>query len=199
VLYTAGFSTDRVYAIDASPHEYGGPVSKPNFVAVTPWGSLLVSNDFSADISEITAAGRTGVWTRGVNSPNGMAFSADGSSLYVVSTFDATPSLWKVPVAGSHRAGAPVRVTAFAGSPTPDGIAPVADGSMLVALNVAGKLVRVNVNDGAVTEVARGLTFPASLAFGEGDFDPCSVYVTQLAGKGVHRVAVGAMGGKLYR
>ena len=58
--------------------------------------------------------------------------------------------------------------------------------------------------DGAASEMQDGelvasLKFPASLAFGRGPgFDPCSLYVTQLAADGVIRVAVGSPGAPRY-
>lgn len=196
-LIIAGFDTDAVYrARGGDVSVYAAPISKPNFVAVTPWSSLLVSNDYADLISEVTAGGAR-LWTDAVPSPNGMAFDEGGERLYVVTTFDDHPHLWRVGVAGK-KAGAAVPVADFEASATPDGLALAADGSVFVALNVAGKLARVDPETGTVTEAAAGLTFPASLAFGQGDFDPCSVYVTQLFGKGIHRVAVGVAGAKLY-
>ena len=63
----------------------------------------------------------------------------------------------------------------------------------------------VHQRRGAATEllegelVAGGLGSPASLAFGRGQgFDPCSIYVTQLFGDQILRVAVGAEGAPLY-
>lgn len=196
-LFVAGFGTDEIYRVGDGTHDvYAGPISKPNFVTVTPWGSLLVSNDYADAVSEITD-GHATLWTGAVPSPNGMAFSAAGDRLYVVTTFADNPGLWQITLDG-QKAGAVKRVATFAGYPTPDGIAVSADGAVYVALNTAGKLVRVDPVSGAVAEVAAGLQFPASLAFGRGDFDPCSVYVTQLFGKGVHRVNVGVAGARLF-
>lgn len=196
-LFVAGFGSDELYRVRGKAFDvYAGPISKPNFVTVTPWGSLLVSNDYADLISEVTDAGAA-LWTAAVPSPNGMAFDDAGEKLYVVTTFAENPKLWHVALDG-HKAGAAKAVATFEGSPTPDGIAVAADGSVFVALNVAGRLVRVNPATGQIDEVAKNLSFPASLAFGRGDFDRCSVYVTQLFGKGVHRVNVGVAGAKLF-
>lgn len=196
-LLVAGFGTDEVYRVRGRTFEvYAGPVSKPNFVTVTPWGSLLVSNDYANDVSEVVA-GEATLWTDAVPSPNGMAFNDAGDKLYVVTTFADNPSLWSVALNG-NKAGAAAKVATFTGSPTPDGIAVAADGAVYVALNTGRRLVRVEPVSGATTDVATGLQFPASLAFGRGGFDPCSVYVTQLFGKGVHRVSVGVTGARLF-
>lgn len=196
-LLVAGFGSDELYRVRGKSFEvYAGPISKPNFVTVTPWGSVLVSNDYANDVSEIVE-GEAALWTDAVPSPNGMAFDTAGEKLYVVTTFADDPGLWQIAIDGK-KAGTVKRVATFAGYPTPDGIAVSADGAVYVALNTAGKLVRVDPASGALTEVAAGLQFPASLAFGRGEFDPCSVYVTQLFGKGVHRVSVGVTGARLY-
>lgn len=196
-LFVAGFDTHEVYRVRGKSFDvYAGPISQPNFVTVTPWGSLLVSNDYANLVSEVVD-GKAALWTEAVPSPNGMAFDDAGEKLYIVTTFADNPSLWNVGLDG-RKAGAATKVATFEGSPTPDGIAVSTDGAVYVALNVAGRLVRIDPSDGRIDEVAKNLTFPASLAFGRGDFDRCSVYVTQLFGKGVHRVNVGVTGAKLF-
>jgi hypothetical protein len=52
-------------------------------------------------------------------------------------------------------------------------------GNVCVALNLLGQIAQV-APDGSVTIIAQGVDNVASLAFGRGEFDPCSIYATDL-------------------
>lgn len=150
-------------------------IAKPNFLLPTPWGTLLVSDDFDTRIFEWDA-GTVSVWAEGVASPNGMGWSPDGATLWVASTF-TDPGLTAVAVDGQE-AGAAEQVVPFEVGSTPDGLAVAADGDVIVALNLAGELV---VWDGAnVRRLTAEVPTPASLAFGLGEVDACTLVVTSL-------------------
>ncbi len=190
-LLVAGLSTHTVYAVDGqgSVREFAAPVSDANFVVATPWATALVSNDFENTIHEVDGRSAPALWSDAVASPNGMGFSADGTRLWAATTFK-DPGLYEFPVKDG-KAGTPRRVTGFRAIDTPDGLAVGADDTVYVALNLSGKVVRVDPRSGSVEEVATGLATPASLAFGRGAFDPCSLYGTELLGSRVFRLRVG--------
>ena len=192
-----------VYTVDA-----GGEVAllatgiaSPNFIALAPDGSALVSDDFSnTRVFRVTADGSVGVVLEQVPSPNGMAYSPDGGRFYVASTFTPEGQLtaYEVGDDGMPIEATGVEILQLGQASTPDGIAVDANGMVYVAANVPGEIWRV---DGAATDLQAGelvaseLGSPASLAFGDGPgFDPCSLYVTQLFGSRVLRVAVGVPG-----
>ncbi|HSN84134.1 MAG TPA: SMP-30/gluconolactonase/LRE family protein [Polyangiales bacterium] len=151
----------------------------PNFVVTTPWDTMLVSDDTVGEntIDEVTWDGRVSTWVQGVPTPNGMVFSPDQRMLYVASTFEE-PGLWRVPVSEDGQAGVPEKWVAFELT-TPDGVAIDGEGNVYVALNTTGEIARVDP-EGNATIVAEGVDWVASLAFGRGDFDPCSIYATSL-------------------
>lgn len=168
----------------------------PNFVAVTPWGSVLVSDDTNTTIWEI--AGATSAWLDGVASPNGLGFSPNADTLYVATTFAPDPPVSAVPVGVDGAPGTPVSLATLPTASAPDGLVVEADGRVLVAANLAGELVELDPTSGASVVLAQGLDSPASLAFGDGTtWDACSVYVTSLYGHAVTRVAVGRGGAPL--
>ncbi|HMV70440.1 MAG TPA: SMP-30/gluconolactonase/LRE family protein, partial [Myxococcota bacterium] len=136
--------------------------TRPNFLVPAPWGSLLVSDDFDTRIFEVTPRGDVTVWAEGLASPNGMGWSADGETLYVAATFSSPPALQAVTVANGD-AGAVSTVHTWEAGTTPDG----------------------------VETVATDVPTVASLAFGRGPFDACSVVATSLFGDAVSLVAVG--------
>jgi sugar lactone lactonase YvrE len=174
-------------------------LDRPNALAATPWGTLLVSDDFDTRIFEIDpSTGLASTWLDGIESPNGIAFSADGGTLFVATTFVDPPGLWAVPVSSAGLAGIPSLFASFPTGSAPDGLVLDADGNVFVALNVDGSIARVSPQ-GEASTFAGGLDSPASLAFGlGGDFDPCSMYVTSLFGDTVSRVENDAVGGVIF-
>jgi len=171
-----------------------GDLGAPNFVVTTPWGTTLVSDDLpgSDSIQEVTLDGDVSVWVEGVPTPNGMVFSLDNRTLYVATTFEGV-GLWRVPVSEEGEAGTPENWISFAAASTPDGVAIDSEGNVYVALNLADEIAQVKP-DGTVTIIAEGVSKTASLAFGQGDYDPCSIYSTNLFGEQVWRVGIGVLG-----
>lgn len=177
----------------ASTRALATAMPNPNFVTVTPTGDTLVSDD-TGELIYAASGGVVTTWLAGVPSPNGMALAPDGRTLYVATTFLPDPPLWKVPLDAGGVPGEPTALATFDTGAAPDGIAVGADGDVWVALNLASQIARVDPN-GQVETFTSAVTTPASLAFGAGDgFDPCSLYVTELYGETVWRVATGGPG-----
>jgi sugar lactone lactonase YvrE len=139
---------------------------------------------------EVTDTGDVTEWLTGIESPNGMVFSEDGTTLFVAQTYNAPIALHGVSVSSEGQAGDVRIVAAFEDNATLDGIALDANGDVLVLSNLPGELLRVTP-EGDVDVIASDLNSPASLAFGRGDFDTCSVYITSLFSEVVYEVGVG--------
>jgi gluconolactonase len=173
-------------------------IASPNFVVVLPNGDLLVSDDFDTRIWRVTLEGEVSVAIPDFPSPNGMALDPLKQRLYVVSTFspdgdvaayDLGPDA--LPVLESRRT-----LHQLGPGQTLDGLAVDQYDQLYVAANLRGRIVRLKSDGtGMPIIVADDITTPASLAFGRGpDFDPCSLYVTELRGMRLWRIAVGAEG-----
>ena len=183
----------------------GGTIDNPNFVAIAPDGSALISDDFDTRVFRVAVDGTVTEAIADVPSPNGIAYSPSGDALFVASTFtpDGQLTRYDVDAQGMPLEASAVEILQLGPGSTLDGVAVDADGFVYVAANLKGEIWRV---DGSSTELqdgelfAAGLMTPASLAFGrsEGGFDPCSLYVTELFGTRVVRLAVGVEGGPLY-
>lgn len=196
-ILAAGIRTGNLLLIDpadGSNVEVAMDLGEPNFVVNTPWGTTLVSDDRPdvGSILEVDADGNVTVWSDEVPTPNGMVFSLDGSTLYVAATFQEA-GLWRIPVSGVT-AGTAEKWVAYETS-APDGLAIDSEGNVYVALNTAGQIAKVDA-DGSSTTLADDLrgVGPASIAFGQGDFDPCSLYVTSLFTTQMYRIGAGVLG-----
>jgi len=195
-ILAAGIDTGELLLFDptsGSSEVIAQDLGAPNFVVTTPWGTILVSDDSQGEdtIDEVTSDGEVSTWVQGVPTPNGMVFSLDHRTLYVATTFQE-PGLWRVPVSEDGQAGAPAKWVSFEET-TPDGIAIDSEGNVYVALNISGQIAKVDP-EGNASFLAEGVDYAASLAFGQGDFDPCSIYVTSLFGTQLWRVGTGVLG-----
>lgn len=178
--------------VDAGTAEiFATDLPSSNFLTVTPWGTLLVSDD-TERIWDVTAAGVATPWLD-VPGPNGMTFTADGTELWVVNTWDQPAPAWSVAIDG-QAAGEVTELWAWPAGNFPDGVARGASGDLYTSLNVTGRISRLTA-DGEERTVAEGVDWTASIAFGNHDrWDRCSVYSTSLFGPDVYRVGVGEPG-----
>lgn len=196
----AGDGTSGVVAVDPDART-AEPLARgmvgANFVTVTPWDTLLVSAPSADTVLEVTAAGDVEPWVEGVPSPNGMVFDLDRSTVYMANTYGVPSTVTSVAVDG-EAAGAVGVLATLPDFSTQDGVALGASGQLYVVDNVPANIARI-APDGTWAIVAEGVAFGASLAFGEGRFDPCSLYVTSLFTDDVFRVGVGEPGAPLLR
>ncbi len=162
--------------------------SNPNFLLVTPWGTVLMADDTEDVVVELQADGTHSVWLE-VPSPNGMVLSPDAGTLYVASTFVPDASVWSVAVSDGVAGPATLVGTTTAGGAN-DGVAIGPDAALWVAANLAGELWRFTAETAELR--VSGLNSPASIQFGVApEFDPCSIYSSSLFGEDVVRVVAG--------
>ena len=196
-ILAAGIDTGEVLLIDPSDGSVDvitDELTAPNALVVTAWDTILVSDDSPGTdaIYEVTFDGEVSTWVTGVPTPNGLVFSLDGSFLYVATTFEEE-GLWRVPVDSEGNPGTPERWVVFEELSFPDGVAIDSEGNVYVALNGAGRIEKVDLA-GNATALVDGIGGVASLAFGKGDFDPCSIYATNLFGTQLWRAGAGVLG-----
>ena len=98
--------------------------------------------------------------------PNGLAFSADGQTLYLVETIPR--HVLAFPVIDGRTLGEPANLVTFDGEP--DGIALDSDGRIYVACHGTDDAVMVCEPDGAIVErIALEHCFPTNLCFAGAD------------------------------
>ncbi|MCH9651557.1 MAG: SMP-30/gluconolactonase/LRE family protein [Deltaproteobacteria bacterium] len=183
----------------------------PNFLLLRKDGSLLISDDATADIYIVEEGDEPRLFSTAVNHPNGLALSDDGRTLYVAQIFKSVrpvvpdDSLWAIPLGGD---GSPVGAAELVARLGPyaanDGLAMDVEGRVYIAANgKAGEVWRFDPETAELVLIARDIYGAASIAFGEGDFDPQSIYVSTTFNKGrggkIWRVPVGVTGQPVTR
>jgi hypothetical protein len=182
-------------------------IADPNAIIRLPGGTWLVSDDGVHDIYGIVN-GRAVIWSRAVPFPNGMALSRDGRTLYVAQIFSAVgpvvvdTAIWAIPIRHDRPAG-PARIVART-ERAPDGLVADEFGRIYIADNGSGTIRRYDPDTGQMVIVARDMPNVASLVFGEGQFDPLSIYATSTGGREgrggtIWRVRVGVRGARPNR
>jgi len=182
-----------------------GGIGDPNFVLVRPDGSFLVSDDATDEIFLVDTRGRLALFTDAIGHPNGLALSADGSTLYVAQVFASLRPLviddrvWALPLEDGQPAGLPEVIARLGEGAANDGLALDELGRIYVAANVAGQIWRIDPTTRETVLIAEGMPGVASLAFGAGEFDGQAIYATSTRTGRVWEVKVGVSGAPLHR
>ncbi|WP_330184933.1 SMP-30/gluconolactonase/LRE family protein [Nocardia sp. NBC_01503] len=158
----------------------------PNGLAQLPDGGFVVSRDLGPDaVLTRVAADGSGAHSLApeFTLTNGVAYDPARRKLFVSTTFDATTTIGAIDI--DHPDAAPQRITlpGFGPLNSADDLTVGPDGAVYVALNAAGRVVRVEPDTGAWCTIADGLPFVTSVRFGAGPgWDPNSLYATGFLG-----------------
>ncbi len=181
-----------------------GGVGDPNALVVLSDSTFLVSDDATDEIFIADMKGRTALFTDGIGHPNGLALSADGSTLYVAQIFGSLRPLtiddrvWAVSLENGAAVGEPTVIARTGDGAGNDGLATDELGRIYVAANGSGRIFRIDPESGEVVLVAENMPGAASIAFGQGDFDHHSIFVTSTRTGRVWEVKVGVAGAPLH-
>ncbi|WP_069162373.1 SMP-30/gluconolactonase/LRE family protein [Nocardia altamirensis] len=157
----------------------------PNGLAVLPDGGFVVSRDVGTPttLTRVAADGSLAPLATDLTSTNGLAYDPNRRKLFVSTTFEPVSALAVLDM--DRPDVAPVRITVPGYGPlnAADDLTVGPDGNVYLALNVAGRIVRVDPETGRSCTVAEDISFPTSARFGAGHgWDPRSLYVTSFAG-----------------
>ena len=156
----------------------------PNGMTRLPGGDLVVSRDLGrGSMTRVTPTGVRSPFAPAATSTNGMAVDAAAGVFYVDSTFDAKTVINVIDLAAPNAVQRQIVIPGIGPLNSADDLTLGADGNLYVALNVAGKVVRVTPSTGAVCTVASGIPLVSSVRFGAGPgWDPASLYATSFTG-----------------
>lgn len=161
-----------------------GGLTMPNGMVRLPDGDLVVSRDLGkGSMTRVTLAGVTTPFAPQATSTNGMAVDAAAGEFYVDSTFNARTQVSVIDLDAPHSTVRTITIPGLGPLNSADDLTRGPDGMLYVALNVAGKVVRVDPATGAQCTVASGVPFVSSVRFGAGPgWDPASLYATSFTG-----------------
>lgn len=185
-------------------------IGDPNFVLVRADGSILISDDATSDIFVVGDDLKPILFTTAVNHPNGLALSDDGNTLYIAQIFKSIrpvvrdDSLWAIDLRDGVPTGAARLVARTGPLAANDGLAMDVLGRVYIAANGdAGQVWRFDPSNSEIVLIADGIFGAASIAFGAGEFDHQSIYVSTTTNQGrggkIWRVHVGVEGQTLHR
>ncbi len=179
----------------------------PNFILVRPDGTFLVSDDATDDMFIVDDGLIAREYNRTINYPNGMAYSLDGTRIYVAQIFTSIPPavfdgrVWALPIENGWPSGDPEVIVDLGAGAGNDGLAVDEFGRIYISAPVAGQVWRFDPRNGERVLIAENISGVASIAFGRGEFDHYSLYSVQLRrGNGkISRIPVGARGAPMNR
>ena len=161
-------------------------LDSPNFVAIAP-DDRIVFTDSGADVVYVADAdgGNLSVLSSEVPYPNGLAFSADGNTLWIASwRTDQLYESSRDPATGSFTPPQPTRTV----GDTVDGLVAASNGDLVLVTSRNG-ILRAPLGDSVSTIApASNFSLAANGAFGVGSFGERWLYVTNLAGTTISRV-----------
>ena len=113
----------------------------------------------------------------------------------------AANRLWALALENRQPKGAPEVVATTGKGGANDGLALDEQGRVYIAANGEGKIWRFDPRTKEIIVIAEGMPGAASIAFGQGAFDPLAIYVTSTrqGGGTIWKVDVGVKGARLYR
>jgi sugar lactone lactonase YvrE len=134
-----------------------------------------------------------------------LALSSDESSLYVAQIFKSIRPVvtdgrvWVLPLEDGMPSGDPELLADLGDDAANDGLALDELGMLYVAANGSGQIWRIDPATNETVLIAENMPGAASIAFGKGEFDHLSIYVTSTRTGKVWEVPVGVRGAQLLR
>ncbi|AQA24411.1 SMP-30/Gluconolaconase/LRE-like region family protein [Rhodococcus sp. MTM3W5.2] len=167
-------------------------LTMPNGLVKLANGDLLVTRNLGSDqgLTRIPAAqpGSPASVRTDLGSANGLAVSADGATVYVGNTFDSNTEIRELNATDLKGAVHTMKVAGSGASNAGDDLTVGDDGNIYMALNGAGKVVRVDPTTGSTCEIGSDLPLTSSVRFGSGPgWDPAALYTTSFDGS-VHKL-----------
>ncbi len=168
-----------------------GPFKLTNYVAVAPDGALVWSDSGADKLYRANADGSgVALVTDAIRYPNGLAFSADGATLFVASW--STSKLYSLSRAADGSYGAPS--VYFDGVSLVDGVVALASGTLVLVTTDAGLILLHPDKSRETLAPASAFNVPANGAFAPAGYGSGWLYVTQLLEPTIKRVWVGEAG-----
>ena len=162
-------------------------LTMPNGLIFLPSGDAVVSRDLGQGTGVTRVPRRAprrprANWARLADS-NGLAVDPTGTWLYTVETFDPAARVFRIRIADPRRIGVVARLGIPGSFKGLDDMTISRGGTLFIAANGSGEVIRVNPRTGRSCVIARGLANPSAVKFGCGSGRPSDrLYVTSFDG-----------------
>ncbi|MBF6124473.1 SMP-30/gluconolactonase/LRE family protein [Nocardia brasiliensis] len=164
----------------------GSDGSRTELAQASSPGGFVVSRDLGSP-NTLTRIDADGVGARPfvteLTSTNGLAYDGIRRKLFVSTTFEPVTTLAAIDLAQPDAAPARITVPGFGPLNAADDLTVGPDGAVYLALNAAGRVLRIDPDSARTCVVADGIPFATSARFGAGPgWDPGALYVTSFTG-----------------
>ena len=161
---------------------YASGLAMPNGLARSESGDLFTTRNLGtlSGLTRVAVDGSVSTVRTDLGSANGIGIGE--GKIYVANTFDLETTLTVLDEKNPSGPAARIRI---------DGVGPLAmsddltvgdDGTVYLAQNLAGRVVRIDPESGASCVIATGVPLTSSVAFGGAGFDEEALYATSFDG-----------------
>ena len=161
---------------------YASGLTMPNGLARSATGDLFTTRNLGghSGLTRVAVDGSVSTVRTDLGSANGIGIG--NGKMYVANTFDLETTLTVLDEKNPSGPSARIRI---------DGVGPLAmsddltvgdDGTVYLAQNLAGRVVRIDPESGASCAIATGVPLTSSVAFGGFGFDEKALYATSFDG-----------------
>lgn len=161
---------------------YASGLTMPNGLARSATGDLFTTRNLGglSGLTRVAVDGSVSTVRTDLGSANGIGIG--NGKMYVANTFDLETTLTVLDEKNPSGPSARIRI---------DGVGPLAmsddltvgdDGTVYLAQNLAGRVVRIDPESGASCAIATGVPLTSSVAFGGVGFDEKALYATSFDG-----------------
>ncbi|WP_237669392.1 SMP-30/gluconolactonase/LRE family protein [Rhodococcus sp. BS-15] len=161
---------------------YASGLAMPNGLARSESGDLFTTRNLGtlSGLTRVAVDGSVSTVRTDLGSANGIGIGEE--KVYVANTFDLETTLTVLDEKDPSGPSARIRI---------DGVGPLAmsddltvgdDGTVYLAQNLAGRVVRIDPESGSSCVIATGVPLTSSVAFGGSGFDEEALYATSFDG-----------------
>ena len=161
---------------------YASGLAMPNGLARSETGDLFTTRNLgvAAGLSRIATDRTVSTVRTDVGTANGIGIG--GGKIYVANTFDLETTLTVLDANNPSGPSERIRIDGIGPLTMSDDLTVADDGTVYLAKNLAGRVVRIDPETGSSCVMATGVPLTSSVAFGGVGFDEKALYATSFDG-----------------
>ncbi|KQU53695.1 hypothetical protein ASG84_03850 [Rhodococcus sp. Leaf278] len=163
---------------------YASGLTMPNGLARSATGDLFTTRNLgsTSGLTRVAVDRSVSTVRTDLGSANGIGIGIGEGKIYVATTFDLETTLTVLDEKNPSGPSSRIRVDGFGPLTMSDDLTVADDGTVYLAQNLAGRVVRVDPETGSSCVIATGVPLTSSVAFGGVGFDSEALYATSFDG-----------------